>query len=78
MKLSICRRSRVSIILATLTLGLSMLSCSKPDNQLEDLLKVLDNVIENQQVYKQKRLDRIETCRKRMMSARSISFTLLV
>ena len=69
MALLFCIRSKVLIPLAVLTLGLSMLSCSKPDNQLEDLLKVLDNVIENQQVYKQKRLDRIETCRKRMLSA---------
>lgn len=69
MKLFICRRSRVSIILAALTLGLSIFSCSKPDNQLESLLKVLDKVIENQDVYEQKRLERIDKCRKQMLSA---------
>lgn len=45
MALLFCIRSKVLIPLAVLTLGLSMLSCSKPDNQLEDLLRTLDEVV---------------------------------
>lgn len=69
MKQFFCLRSKLSILLAALALGLSIVSCSKPDNQLERLLRVLDEVIVNQKVYERKRLKKIEICRQQMLSA---------